>query len=85
MESSLPDVDPSRGCLVAVELLLHVTRSDDNRLNGTVRLATGSGERPFSGTLELMRAFEELVPVEGITATPSGMPEHSPTGTSWDT
>ena len=85
MESSLPDVDPSPGCLVAVELLLRVTRSDDNRLNGTVRLTSGSSERPFSGTLEMMRAFEELVPVEGITAAPAGMPEDPPTGTSWDT
>ena len=54
---------------MAVELLLHVTRSDDNRLNGTVRLSSESGDRPFSGTLELMRVFEELVPIEGVAAT----------------
>jgi hypothetical protein len=51
-----------------VELVMHVSRGDDNRLSGTVRtvqnpdLRVDAGLREFSGTLELMRVFEELVP-----------------------
>jgi hypothetical protein len=51
-----------------VELVMHVSRGDDNRLSGTVRtvrnpdLRQEAGLREFSGTLELMRVFEELVP-----------------------
>lgn len=47
---------------MAVDLLLQVTRSAANRLSGTVRTVSGSETRRFSGTLELMRVFEELVP-----------------------
>jgi hypothetical protein len=49
---------------VAVELVLHVTRGEDNRLSGTVRPVNGTDIRVFSGTLELMRVFEELVPMQ---------------------
>jgi hypothetical protein len=45
-----------------VQLLLHVERGEDNRLSGTVRVPDAPEVRAFSGTLELMRAFEELVP-----------------------
>lgn len=48
---------------MTVDLLLRITRSADNRLSGTVRATSGPDVRDFSGTLELMRAFEELVPV----------------------
>ena len=49
---------------MTVNLLLHVSRSEDNRLSGTVRSGNEAEEHPFSGTLELMRVFEELVPQE---------------------
>jgi hypothetical protein len=51
-----------------VELVIDVSRGDDDRLSGTVRTVRNpgprqdSGVREFSGTLELMRVFEELVP-----------------------
>jgi hypothetical protein len=48
---------------VAVDLLLHLTRSTSNHVSGTVRTISGSEIRTFSGTLELMWVFEELVPV----------------------
>lgn len=49
---------------MSVDLLLRVTRGEDNRLSGTV-CNSGAGEaHSFSGTLELMRVFEELVPVD---------------------
>ena len=46
---------------MTVDLRLQVTRSDDDRLSGTVTRA--GAVRNFSGVLELMRVFEELVPV----------------------
>jgi hypothetical protein len=53
-----------RGILAAVpvDLLMQVSRGEDNRLSGTIRLAHGPDARDFSGMLELIRAFEELVP-----------------------
>jgi hypothetical protein len=47
-----------------VELVMRVSRGEDNRLTGTVRAARDADPREFSGTLELMRVFEELVPIE---------------------
>ena len=48
---------------------MQVSRDGDNRLSGTARLRDGSKLHRFSGTLELMRAFEELVPlVDGAEA-----------------
>ncbi len=47
---------------------MQVSRGEDDRLTGTVSLALGADARDFSGTLELMRVFEELVPTEGSTA-----------------
>lgn len=51
-----------------VELVMHVSRGDDDRLSGTVQTGRSTDPRQnaglheFSGTLELMRVFEELVP-----------------------
>jgi hypothetical protein len=47
-----------------MELLLRVTRGEDNRLSGTVCTTDRAQAHDFSGTLELMRVFEELVPVD---------------------
>jgi len=49
---------------VPVKLVLHLSRWDDNRLTGTVRGGPDADVRKFSGILELMRVFEELVPVD---------------------
>jgi hypothetical protein len=46
---------------------MQVSRGDDDRLTGTVRAARNPSVREFSGTLELMRVFEELVPVDVAT------------------
>ena len=57
---------------------MHVSRGDDNRLSGTVRtvrnpnLRQDAGLREFSGTLELMRVFEELVPGDRAAQQPRG-------------
>ena len=59
---------------VAVELILQVSRSEDDRLSGTVRLGTETETRRFSGTLELMRVFEDLVPAD----QPHALGSHSP-------
>ena len=56
-ELSQPPVHP-----IAIELVMLVTRGEDDRLSGTVRLAEGGADREFSGMLELMRVFEDLVP-----------------------
>lgn len=50
---------------MAVQLEMLVARGLDNRLSGTVRVSDGGEAREFSGTLELMRVFEDLVPVTG--------------------
>lgn len=52
---------------MAVELVMQVSRGDGDRLIGTVRLAQETSARDFSGTLELMRVFEDLIPI-GTTA-----------------
>jgi len=46
-----------------LELIMQVSRSAEDRLSGTVRLREGSKVHHFSGTLELMRVFEDLVPL----------------------
>jgi hypothetical protein len=46
-----------------LELVMQVSRNGDNRLNGAVRLRQGSELHAFSGTLELLRVFEDLVPL----------------------
>jgi hypothetical protein len=57
-----------------LELVLQVSRSAEDRLSGTVRLRDGSELHRFSGTLELMRVFEDLVPLIPEPAS------HAPTG-----
>ena len=47
-----------------IELRILVTRGEDDRLSGNVRSAAGGDAHEFSGTLELLRVFEELVPAE---------------------
>ncbi len=46
-----------------MELVMQVSRGQDDRSSGTVRLAEGTDGRDFSGTLQLLRVFEELVPL----------------------
>lgn len=50
---------------MTVELVMQVARSGDNRLSGTVSLMPDADPRGFSGTLELMRVLEDLVPCDG--------------------
>jgi hypothetical protein len=52
------------GAASPVELVMHVSRGDDNRLTGSVRTAQDPEAREFSGMLELMRVFEDLVPLD---------------------
>jgi hypothetical protein len=49
-----------------VDLVLRVARSADNRLSGTVQISGAGDTHDFSGTLELMSVFEELVPVTAV-------------------
>jgi hypothetical protein len=51
------------GRLVAVDILLRVRRGTGDRLDGSACINGGTEVREFSGMLELMRVFEELVPV----------------------
>ncbi len=51
------------GRLVAVEILLRVRRGAGDRLDGSACISGGAEVREFSGMLELMHVFEELVPV----------------------
>jgi hypothetical protein len=62
----------TRSAISGVDLRLRVTRGEDGRLSGTVGSADRSQVRTFSGTLELMRAFEELVPVGRGASEPAG-------------
>ena len=66
--------------LGAVNLLLRVKRGSDDRLTGTVQTTSREDMHPFSGTLELMRVFEELVPAQrgapgSDTPAPAGQVE----------
>jgi hypothetical protein len=53
------------GRLVAVEILLRVSRGAGDRLDGSACISGGTEVREFSGMLELMRVFEELIPAPG--------------------
>lgn len=53
---------------MTVEFVLQVTRDEHNRLIGSVRAGPGFSARSFSGTLELMRVFKELVPAAQVEA-----------------
>jgi hypothetical protein len=61
------DIDTA-GRLVAVEILLRVTRGAGDRLDGSARISGDNEVREFSGMLELMRVFEELIPALGQPA-----------------
>jgi hypothetical protein len=45
-----------------VELSMRVARAADGRLSGMLSTREAGDGHPFSGTLELMRVLEELVP-----------------------
>ena len=49
---------------MTVELIMQVSSGEDNRLSDTARRGNAAEARIFSGTLELMRVFEELVPAD---------------------
>jgi hypothetical protein len=77
------DIDIA-GRLVAVEILLWVTRGAGDRLDGSACISGGSNVRKFSGMLELMRVFEELVPALGQATEPGAgdpPPDGPPTNT----
>jgi hypothetical protein len=59
---------------MAVQLVMRVTRDGDDRLSGTIRMAEGGEACEFSGTLELMRVFEELVPASSADERATGGP-----------
>jgi hypothetical protein len=59
---------------VAIEILLRVTRGAGDRLNGSAKVTTSSDVREFSGMLELMRVFEDLIPPGGDGAGATGSP-----------
>jgi hypothetical protein len=77
------DIDTAER-LVAVEILLRVTRGAGDRLDGTARISGGNDVRAFSGMLDLMRVFEELIPALGQPTDPGdddSPPEGPPTDT----
>jgi hypothetical protein len=50
---------------------MQVSRRDDERLRGTVRLAPVADGRDLSGTLELRRTFGKLAPADRTPVDPS--------------
>jgi hypothetical protein len=58
---------------MTVQLIMQVSRGDDDRLTGTVRRGNDADGHRFSGTLELMRVFEELVPADREGTEPSSV------------
>lgn len=50
---------------MAIEILLRVTRGAGDRLDGSASVAGGPDIHHFSGMLELMRVFEDLIPPVG--------------------
>ena len=69
---------------MAVEILLRVRRGAGDRLDGSACISGGTEVREFSGMLELMRVFEELIPALGQpTDADPGDPE--PDGPPTDT
>jgi hypothetical protein len=56
---------------MAIDLHISIARGDDDRLSGTVRAVDADEVRAFSGTLELLRVFEDLLaedPTPAVTA-----------------
>ena len=47
---------------MTVELAMEVARARNGRLSGTLRVEHEAAPHRFSGTLELMRVLEDLVP-----------------------
>lgn len=56
---------------MAIDLHIHVARGADSRLNGTVRAADADEVRTFSGTLELLRVFEDLLAADPPVPAPA--------------
>ena len=50
---------------------MRVSRGEGDRLTGTIRNTAGSDVREFSGMLELMRVFEDLVPTDRASSQPN--------------
>lgn len=50
---------------MAIEILLRMTRGAGDRLDGSATVADRSDVYHFSGMLELLRVFEDLVPPLG--------------------
>lgn len=63
-----------------MEVVLHVSRNEDGRLMGSVRTGTESSPREFSGVLELLRVFEELVPSVPVAFAPDGVEQPTTEG-----
>ena len=60
---------------MTVELVMLVARGEDDRLSGFMRRAEGGDARRTSpARFELMRVFEELVPVGGDAREPDRTP-----------
>ena len=57
---------------MTIDILLRVTRDAGNRLYGSATLTGGSETREFSGMLELMRVFDDLIPP--VRDEPDGSP-----------
>ena len=76
------DIDTA-GRLVGMEIVLRVTRGVGDRLAGSARLSGGDDVREFSGMLELMRVFEELIPTRGQPTDPEAG-DRSPDGPPTD-
>ncbi len=52
---------------------MRVSRGEDDRLTGTVETTGGVDVREFSGMLELMRVFEDLVPTDCASSRPNAV------------
>lgn len=52
---------------------MYVSRGTDDRLSGTVRVGGTGDVHDFSGMLELMRVFEDVVPVDPGTGGASSV------------
>jgi hypothetical protein len=50
---------------MTVDLLIRASRDEHDRLDGSVRRAGATEVHGFSGTLELLRVLELLVPTGG--------------------
>ena len=53
---------------MAIDLHIHIASGDDKRLNGTVRAFGADEVCAFSGTLELLRVFEDLLAAQHAEA-----------------